>query len=219
MEGFNLIPKDNSTTVEIPTNQPSVRPVIVGAELSAAKQVSEKKPADIIFWVTILAVVAALGFVVYVVAMRFILLSQITGVSQELQQFQASINKSQIEDLKTVDQRLRMINSRLSSHILSAVVLDNVNKQLRNSTQISEYKIDVTDNDLQVTLAIIAPTFKDMAEQTEKLFEAKDQGLIKNFAITNMAYEQDTRRVRFTLKLSLDKLKYSAAGIKITKQN
>lgn len=220
MDGFNIIPKDGMSTVDIPRPVSQTRPVVsVGGELSAVKPVGVKKNIDVVWWLMIVSVVAAVGYIGYVVTLRFLTLSQIAGVSQELTQLQASFNKNEIADLKTVDQRLKLINSRLGNHILTAAVFDTINQHIRTTTQVSEYKVAVTESELNVSLSAIAPTFKDMAEQTERLFVMKDQNLIKSFTITNLAYEQDTRRVRFTVKLILDKSRYSALGVRIVKQS
>lgn len=219
MDGFSIIPKDG--TVHTDNAKPIAQtksPIPVGAELQAIRQASQKKPADVIWWVMLLVVAGAIGYIGYLVAMRFIILSKISGVSQELVQMQASFNRNEIEDLKTVDQRLKVINSRLSTHVLVASVFETINQHIRNTTQISEYKISTSDADVNVTLSAIAPTFKDMAEQTERLFIMKDQNLIKGFAITNLAYEQDTHKVRFTVKLVLAKNKYSALNMRPNRQ-
>lgn len=219
MDGFNVIPRDGVASVDIPRTQED-RPTGVGLELQppspSSKVTVEKSKFDLVFWVAVLGVLSVIGYLSYLVAMRFVLLSRIQGISQELVQLQSTFNKSDISDLKTVDQRLKIINSRLGSHVLTATVFDTVNQHIRTATQLSEYKISISENNVDVTLSAIAPSFKEMAEQTERLFVMKDQNLIKSFSITNLAYEQDTHKVRFTIKMILDKSRYSALGMRQT---
>jgi hypothetical protein len=222
MEGFNIIPKE-STTPASSVNKLVVPPVKVGAELGATvKSATETKKSDLqlLSWTAYAVVVGVILYTTYLVFMRFYILNQISSVSAELQTIEQSVDKGSIETLKTVDKRLQMIKTRLSRHVLSGVVLDTINQYIRTTAQVSEYKIETTETELTVSLSEITPTFKDMAEQTEKLFDLKNTGIIKSFTITNLSYEQDTRRVRFTIKLVLDKTKYSAAGVLVqAKQN
>lgn len=220
MDNFNIIPKDGLgagiDTVRAVAQKPAQ---FAGDKLPPKQDVEYKKKVDIIFWVVTITVIGTIGYLIYLVGMRFYLLSQISGISKDLQQLQSSINSAEIADLQTVDSRLKLINTRLGSHILTGVIFDTINQHIRVNTQVMEYKISVTDTELNVSLSEIAPTFKEMAEQTERLFVMKDQGLIKNFTITNLAYEQDTRKVRFTIKMVLDKDKYSALAVKIVQQS
>jgi hypothetical protein len=220
MEGFNIIPKESIAPAGS-VSKLVVPPVKVGGELGATvKPGTETKKSDleILSWTAYAVVTGVILYTGYLVFMRFYILNQISSVSAELQTIEQSVDKGSIETLKTVDQRLQMIKTRLSRHVLSGVVLDTINQYIRTTAQISEYKIETTETELTVSLSEITPTFKDMAEQTEKLFDLKNTGIIKSFTITNLSYEQDTRRVRFTIKLVLDKTKYSAAGVLVQAQ-
>jgi hypothetical protein len=211
MEGFNIIPKE-SPALASSVNKLVVPPVKVGATAKSSAE-TKKSDLELLSWVAYAVVIGVILYTAYLVFMRFYILNQISSVSAELKTIEQSIDKDSIETLKTVDQRLQMIRSRLSRHVLSGVVLDTINQYIRTSAQISEYKVETTETELTVYLSEITPSFKDMAEQTEKLFDLKNTGIIKSFTITNLSYEQDTRRVRFTIKLVLDKTKYSAAGV------
>jgi uncharacterized protein Yka (UPF0111/DUF47 family) len=220
MEGFNIIPKE-PTALSGSVSKVVAPPTKVGSELgSGVKPGVENKKSDLqlLSWAAYCIAVGVILYTAYLVFMRFYILNQISSVSSELQAIEQSVDKGSIETLKTVDQRLQMIKSRLSRHVLSGVVLDTINQYIRTTAQISEYKVETTDTELFVFLSEITPTFKDMAEQTEKLFDLKNTGIIKSFSITNLSYEQDTKRIRFTIKLVLDKTKYSAAGVLVQTQ-
>jgi hypothetical protein len=58
----------------------------------------------------------------------------------------------------------------------------------------------------------VAPTFRELAEQTEKMSELKTTGVVKDFTISQLSLESDGRRIRYSLNLVFDKNKVSVAG-------
>ena len=217
MDGFNLIPKEN-TAADSGMNLHRAKPVLASNDIGSVKiQPRQNKPIDIIMWAAVLVVGGVLVYFVYLVVMRFLILNQINSAAQDLQQRETQIDRSKLENLKTIDQRLKVINNRISKHILVNRVFDTVNKYIRTTAQISEYQVVVSDTELYVTLSEITPSFKDMAEQTERLIDLKNQKVIQAFTVSNLSYEEDTKRVRFTLKINLDKSNYAATSLINTK--
>jgi hypothetical protein len=62
-------------------------------------------------------------------------------------------------------------------------------------------------------LTSVAPSFRELAEQTEKMADLKLVGAIKDFRVAQMALESDGRKVRYTLNLIFDKNKISVGAL------
>jgi hypothetical protein len=107
------------------------------------------------------------------------------------------------------------MKSRLSDHILPTFIFSFLNKNMRNTVQVTEYKVENKESGVDVSFQCIAPTFKDMAEQTEKMTELKKSSQIKNFSLSNLFIETDTGKIRFTIKVEFDRSKVSAQSANI----
>jgi hypothetical protein len=62
-------------------------------------------------------------------------------------------------------------------------------------------------------LTSVAQSFRELAEQTEKMADLKLVGAIKDFRVAQMALESDGRKVRYTLNLIFDKNKISVGAL------
>jgi uncharacterized OB-fold protein len=67
--------------------------------------------------------------------------------------------------------------------------------------------VEVKEKDVDVNIVMTAPSFKELAEQTEKLFYMKEKGEIRSFSVSNLSFESETRRARFSVNIIFDKTK------------
>ena len=177
------------------------------------KKVVKKNSFGFLFPLSILSLLAVFGYFGYLVFLRWTTLQQVTLLSEDFQVFAKNVNKNEIEEFLVLDNSLKAINEKLGGHTQVGGILSFVNRNIRSNVQITDYRIENREKEVSVALASIAPTFRELAEQTEKMAELKTAGAVKDFTITQMALEADGRKVRYTLNLTFDKDKISVAAI------
>lgn len=221
MDGFNTIPIENTNSgtgipASVQSNIPiQTNPVSSNVEIADSSKKIEKKGGlgSTLFLIAILSIVAVLGYFVFLVFYRISMLNQIVNYGDQMQTISKNIDKAEMEEFRSMDKILKTINEKLGKHVLNSQILIFVNNNIRNTLQITEYRVEVKEKDVDVSLTAIAPSFKEFAEQTEKLFVLKEEGNIKSFNISNMAFESETRRLRFTTRLVFDRSKVSASAL------
>lgn len=171
----------------------------------------EKVSFGFIFPLSILSLIAVFGYFGYLVFIRFVTLEKMTLLSEQFQVLASNINKSEIDEFLALDNSLKSVKQKLATHTQLAGILSFVNKNIRSNVQINDYRIDSREKEVVVGLSSVAPTFRELAEQTEKMAELKQTGAIKDFTVTQMSLESDGRRIRYTLNLIFDKSKISVA--------
>lgn len=210
MDGFNVIPIDksiSSTPTSISTKSSNNGVEIIRDD---AVPVAKAKGGGLFLTLSIFILLGVILYFIYLVYSRFAMLNDINFLGDQLNTIGKNIDKNEMEDFRTMDKKLKTINQKLSRHTLNSQIFIFVNNNIRNTLQITEYRLDVKDKEVEVTLAAIAPSFKEFAEQTEKLFQLKESGSIKSFRISNLSFEADTRRLRFTTSLVFDRALVSA---------
>jgi hypothetical protein len=104
-----------------------------------------------------------------------------------------------------MDLSLKAINGKLNNHVLTSFIFSTVNQNIRSSLQVSEYRVDVKEKVVEVNLVAVTPSFKELAEQTEKFFEMKEKGDIQSFSVSNLSFEAETKRAKFSVNIIFDK--------------
>lgn len=166
---------------------------------------------------SILTLFASFGYFGYLVFNRFVTIEKIAVLSEQFQVLSGNINTNEIEEFIALDNSLKAINQKIGSHTQLGGIFAFVNKNIRSSVQVNDYRIESREKEVVVGLTSIAPTFRELAEQTEKMAELKTSGAIKDFNVTQMSLESDGRRVRYVLNLTFDKTKISVGAL--TAQN
>jgi hypothetical protein len=138
------------------------------------------------------------------------MLSQISDYGEKLKELSASIDKNELESYRAMDKTLNAVNSKLSRHIVNSDLISLVNKNIRTNIQVSEYRLEVKEKEVELNLSMISPSFKELAEQSEKILELKDNNQIKSFNVANLSFEQETKKVRFTMRIVFDKTKITS---------
>lgn len=162
--------------------------------------------------ISILALLGAIAYCGYLFFMRQIYIAQIEDYSLKIKALENKISATEIQELQNIDQVLKSLKGRIDKHVLATQVFTFINRNMRSSLQLTEYKIDSDqDGGIAIYFSCVAPEFKDLAQQTEKMVELQKSKFIKSFMISNLSYEQDTSKVRFTIKVSFDK-RYLVAG-------
>lgn len=228
MDGFNLIPGSSSDQNTQTKKNESTKTFqeIATAQLTNKKPQTPDKGIKIItkedlknesntvsnyfFSVAIVILLMSLGYAFFLIGSRYYTLNRIQNISAQLISLEGTIDKKEVEEYRILSQKVNSIKNRLSKHFIHTDILNLVNQNMRSSVQVYEYKVDVTDTDLIASYSCMAPSFKDMAEQTERLFDLRSKAQIKSFSLSSLSYEQDTKRVRYTIKVNLDKSKFSA---------
>lgn len=227
MDGFTSIPIQNagansgnlSAMQNIPTNFDSApyKDNAVGGndgieivDESAGKK--EKTSFGFLLPLSILTLFVSFGYFGYLVFNRYVTIEKIAILSEQFQVLSGNINKNEIEEFLALDNSLKAIQQKIGGHTQLGGILAFVNKNIRSNVQISDYRIESREKEVSVGLSSIAPTFRELAEQTEKMAELKASGAIKDFSVTQMALESDGRRIRYTLNLIFDKSKISVAA-------
>ncbi len=212
MDGFNLlsIEKDNS--------KPASSPVDLGIEIiDEEKEDKEKikqiKYSGLYLSFAFLILVVVIGYFIFLVFYRITLINQISDYSTQLKNISSSIDVKELQDFQTMDSALKMVNEKLDKHILTSVVMFYVNQNLKKTIQITDYGVEVRPDDVEVVFTAISPSMKEIAEQTERFFALKDSNIIKSFSITSLSFEGETKKIKFTMKATLDKSKVSATAI------
>lgn len=221
MDGFNVIPLDKENFKDVIPTSPKVAPKQGNTFDSSFEIIDEEKKENVItksggsflYIVSVLSLVGVFVYFGFLVFYRLNILAQISAYGEQIRSISSSIDRKELEDFKVMDKTLKSINEKLGRHVLSSQVLLLVNKNIRTSLQVSEYKVDVKDKEVLVTLTSVAPTFREFAEQTEKFFAMKTEGRIKSFSVSNMSFESDTRRLRFTTQIVFDRNSMSALSV------
>lgn len=222
MDGFNVISLDKDPNQNNPsfntTNNSTNSPIVLdGVEIIDEEKEKEKnKPSPYESWIFFLAVfslVAAVCYFVFLVVYRITLVDEIAAYDEQLKAVGSRIDVKEIEELKSMDETLRSINTRLKNHILLSNIMSTINANLRKNLQVSEYRLQVDQKDVTADISAVAPSFKELAEQTEKFFILKENGEIKNFSVTGLSYESNTRRLKFSVKVVFDKTKVSVGSL------
>ena len=227
MDGFTSIPIQNagtssanvsaiqniSTAFESAPYKDNAVGINDGIEIvdnMAAKK--EKVSFGFLLPLSILVMLVSFGYFAYLVFNRFTTIEKIALISEQFQVLSGSINKNEIEEFLALDNSLKAIKQKIGGHTQLGGVLAFVNKNIRSTVQINDYRIESREKEVVVGLSSVAPTFRELAEQTEKMVELKTFGTIKDFNITQMSLESDGRRVRYTLNLVFDKTKISVVA-------
>jgi hypothetical protein len=238
MNGFNLIPKKNNTAAsednsgqDFPTSplgglnlaMDNSGPAPRSKEINPTTNRISENPENpktlmtesLVKILISLFFIGSLVYCGYLFFLRFDTLTQIEEYSFRLRNVETKISKKEIEEFKYMDTILKSMKSRLSDHILPTFIFSFLNKNMRNTVQVTEYKVENKESGVDVSFQCIAPTFKDMAEQTEKMTELKKSSQIKNFSLSNLFIETDTGKIRFTIKVEFDRSKVSAQSANI----
>lgn len=229
MDGFSSIPiqnvggvaptSNNNLDSALQTQQFSTAPykdksVVTGDGIEIADDSVQKKEKNSFGWLfplSIFSLFAVFGYFGYLVFMRMVTIEQITVLSENFQVLSQNINKGEIEEFIALDNSLKAVNEKLSKHTQLASVFSFVNRNIRSNVLISDYRVESREKEVMVSLSSIAPSFKELAEQTEKMSELKTTGALKDFQVSQMSLESDGRRIRYTLSLTFDKSKISVA--------
>ncbi len=206
MDGFNIIPVEKDLLLK-----DSVE-VIDEEKEKKAKQ-EEVKTGNMFLFVALLILILVLGYLLFLIFYRISLVGQIINYADQLQGVTKNIDLKEIQEYQAMDTTLKSINGKLNKHILTSEVAYLLNQNLRKTLQITEYRMDVKQVDVEVGITAVAPTFRELAEQTEKLFSLREQGVIQSFTVTSLSFESDTKRVKFTMRIILDKTKTNAVAI------
>lgn len=220
MDGFNVIPVDKDVAKSGPTstNMPlNAGSLISDANFEIEDQTSPKNNesvpgSSLLLVLSVMTLIGIFGYFGFLVYQRVIILAQISDYSIQIAAIGQKIDVKEMQEFQAMDNTLRTINDKLSKHVLSSYIFATVNKNIRTSLQITEYKMTVGDKEIDATMTAVAPTFKELAEQSEKFIEMKSIGTIKSFTISNLTFEPETKRARFTVQLLFDKSKYSASN-------
>lgn len=219
MDGFNVIPVDKGSSPGVIPPTPTIGtqlPSDVGFEIvDEAKEAERKVEATSGGWIFALSIITLIGVILYfifLVIYRISLLTDIELYGQEMKKVGENIDKKEMKEFQAMDSTLQTIDSRLQKHILSYQILNLINSNLRSNLQVTEYKLDVREKDIEVNLTVVSPSAKELAEQTEKFYQMKEKGEIVNYSVSNMSIEPETRRVKFSAKVSFSKDKVNAAA-------
>ena len=214
MDGFNVIPVDKesfkNTIGQAASLDSSVE--ILDEEKEKTKLIEASK-LSWFFVFGIMSIIGVVGYFGFLVFSRIDMLSQIADLSSQLNTVAKNIDVKEMQNFQAMDVTLKTINGKLATHVLNYEILNLVNQNIRNSLQITEYRLDTKDKEVEVNLTAIAPSFKELAEQTEKFFVLKDDGQIKSFSVSNLTFESDTKRLKFNIRIIFDKSKVSAGAI------
>lgn len=217
MDGFNSIPIQNNTfqspLVSAANSNSLNSNDLVGNNAKDIEIVDEEKKEVVknsfsfLLPLSILCLLAVFGYFGYLVFLRWSNLQQISLLSEDFGVLSKNLNKDEIDEFIVLDKSLKAIKERLAGHTIVSNILTFVNKNIRSNVQITDYRLESKVKDVIVSLSVIAPTFKELAEQSEKMTELKNNKEIKDFSVSQMALEADGRRIRFNLNLTFEKKK------------
>ncbi len=223
MDGFTSIPIQSAGTQAQKENPPvfssapykdnavTEKDGIQIAEDTGNKK--EKSSHSMLLSLSIISLLCVLGYFGYLVFLRIFTIEKISVLTDQFQVLSKNINKNDLDNFLAMDSSLKAINQKLQQHTQVGPVLAFVNRNIRSNVLVTDYAVDSQETLVVVTLASVAPTFKELAEQTEKMGELKITGAIKDFQISQMSLESDGRRVRFRLSVTFDKSKISVAAL------
>jgi multidrug resistance efflux pump len=201
MEGINLIPNSrDATDKSIPAGKATSGSVETSDMFEdpilsknkrlkiVTKQSASEVQSDLaertLFTLAILFLIGTVLYTSYLFFLRWKTLNDISAISASLTQVSSTIDPQEIEGFKVMDAKVKSIKQRLSKHFMFTNVFALINQNMRTTIQVSEYKVDVTDTELLASYSCAAPSFKEMAEQTERLLELKNSGAIKGFSLS-----------------------------------
>jgi cytoskeletal protein RodZ len=214
MDGFNVISVDKDSSKNSAQNIPTDFGIeIIDQDKEKEKKEQNAKTGGLVLFLSFLVLVAVLGYQVFLIIYRLTSVNEIIANTEEMSGIAKSIDLKEIQEFRSMDNTLKTINSKLNKHILTSEVVSVINQNIRKTIQISEYRLDVKQADVEVSLTGIAPSFRELAEQTEKLFQIKDQGKISNFTVTSISFESETKRVKFSIRIIFDKSKMNAVAL------
>lgn len=225
MDGFNVIPVDRESSVPRDAQTLPKQPTISDANFEVVDEAKEREKemkaesGGWIFWLAILSLFSSCGYFGFLVFERISMLSDIEALGNQMRTVGQNIDKNEMREFQNMDTTLNTINSRLQKHILNFQIMNVVNSNLRSSVQLSEYRIDVKDKEIEVNLSAAVPSFKDLAEQTERFFVMRNSGVITSFSVSNLSFDQETRKMRFNMRMTFDKSKVNAAALNQATQN
>jgi hypothetical protein len=220
MDGFNVIPVEkennkpapqtNSSAMSNRSDNFSAGIEIIDEEKEKVKAATDNSKGFLVFILAVFTMIGVLGYFGYLVFARTLMLSQISDYGEKLKELSASIDKNELESYRAMDKTLNAVNSKLSRHIVNSDLISLVNKNIRTNIQVSEYRLEVKEKEVELNLSMISPSFKELAEQSEKILELKDNNQIKSFNVANLSFEQETKKVRFTMRIVFDKTKITS---------
>jgi hypothetical protein len=213
MDGFNVIPIGNDSKKTVlpfsTSNQNQNEPQfeVIDEEKEKEKTLKTERSGSLFLILAYMFLLGVVGYFVFLVFYRMDLLNQISVMSQSLKNITQNIDKKEMEEFAAMDSSLKSMEGKLSKHVLVSNVIYTVNQNIRNTLQVSEYRVEVKEKDVDVNIVMTAPSFKELAEQTEKLFYMKEKGEIRSFSVSNLSFESETRRARFSVNIIFDKTK------------
>jgi hypothetical protein len=213
MDGFNVIPIGNDSKKTVlpfsTSNQNQNEPQfdVIDEEKEKEKTLKTERSGSLFLILAYMFLLGVVGYFVFLVFYRMDLLNQISVMSQSLKKITQNIDKKEMEEFAAMDSSLKSMEGKLSKHVLVSNVIYTVNQNIRNTLQVSEYRVEVKEKDVDVNIVMTAPSFKELAEQTEKLFYMKEKGEIRSFSVSNLSFESETRRARFSVNIIFDKTK------------
>jgi hypothetical protein len=213
MDGFNIIPVEKDILKPASPENADVGIEIIDEEKEKKKQEEAAKSGSLLLILAYITLAAVLGYLGFLIFQRVNYVAQVISYNEQIVAIGKNIDLKEIEEFQTMDRTLTTVNSRLTNHVLGGSVMSLVNQNIRKNIQVSEYKLDVGKAVVEVSFTGTAPTFKDLAEQTERFFALKESGQIKTFAVNNLSFEANTKRIKFTLKVTIDQTKVNALNI------
>ena len=230
MDGFNVIPVDienkiksaqDSANKRVDLNTGSGNSNFINTlnnntepETPPKEEVQKSSfLGTIIFLLGFASFLGVVGYFAFIILSWQNTLSQIGDYSAKLSESKKNIDTNELQNFITLDKSLNAIKQRLSRHILNSEVLKFMNSNLRTSLALTNYSIDVKEQNVEVSFDSVAASLKDMTEQSERLYALKQSGLIKNYSVSGISFESDLKRTRFNTKVVFDRSKVSALAL------
>lgn len=127
----------------------------------------------LMLFVSVLVFLGSLAYCGYLLFLRQITTAQIQDYALKLKSLESKIDKREITELQNMDTVLKSLKTRMDAHVLPTEIFSFINKNMRSTLQLTEYKVEKSQDGLDVIFSCVSPNFKDMAEQTEKFVELK----------------------------------------------
>lgn len=212
MDGFNLlsVEKDSSKPVSAPVD---LGIEIIDEEKNNKEERKQEKSGKLYLVLAFVVLLAAIGSFIFLVIYRISLITQVVDYSSQLKNISSSIDLKEMQEFQTMDSALKIVNEKLGGHILTSEVMNYVNANLRKSLQVTDYNVEVRPDNVEVVFTAISPSMKEIAEQTERFFALKSENIVKSFSIANTSFEGETKKVKFTMKISFDRNKVNATYV------
>lgn len=213
MDGFNVIPvgkesanNENNTTFS--AIDPNIE--LIDEKKEAEKKDKAKKGGRLYFVFSIITFMSVVFYFGFLVLLRINNLALIGTYSSQLKDLTGKLDVTEMQNFQAMDIVLKTINGKLSKHVLNSTIVTLINQNLRSNLQITEYRLDVKEKEVEVNISSVAPSFKEVAEQTEKFYQMKSNNELKSFTVTNLSFEAETKKVKFSLRLVFDKARFTA---------